>query len=416
VVVGIIDQSHEEDQYCLEAYCKEMGSDIYRKIQLRQDTTKVISKPTRHECPRVDQIRKLSVHNVAAKGPTWARALVHKILGDEEFCLQIDAHTEFVQDWDEISKREWAATGNEFAVISTVPAGLADKNEDVHTVPRQCEVQFLEVGVPFFNARGDGKVENLEKPLLSHGWSAGFSFAKCHLEESAPYDPFTPYTVGVEQFARFARFWTRGYDVYTPTQNIVYHNYQPNPDGHGLMEWMKPRRERLRTASVQRVKSYLGLPGGLEGLRLDNLGIYGLGKRRTLQQMSEFMELDLEAQKSRPLSLPCGKQAWVPYDANISPMENLFDKPDDLDPQPEYPLRKKMTFYKKEIQPPSPEVLEGDVASDTPVIRSAFPSTSMLLSLWILGLIMWCMAFMPTSSSSRKRPRQKRVQKAMKSV
>ena len=97
-------------------------------------------------------------------------------------------------------------------------------------------------------------------------------------------------------------------------------------------------------------------------------------------------------------------------------MENLFDKPDDLDPQPEYPLRKKMTFYKKEIQPPSPEVLEGDVASDTPVTRSAFPSTSMLLSLWILGLIMWCMAFMPTSSSSRKRPRQKRVQKAMKSV
>lgn len=93
------------------------------------------------------------------------------------------------------------------------------------------------------------------------------------------------------------------YDVYTPTQNIVYHNYQPNPDGHGLMEWMKPRRERLRTASVQRVKSYLGLPGGLEGLRLDNLGIYGLGKRRTLQQMSEFMELDLEAQKSRPLSV-----------------------------------------------------------------------------------------------------------------
>ena len=53
-----------------------------------------------------------------------------------------------MQDWDEISKREWAATGNEFAVISTVPAGLADKNEDVHTVPRQCEVQFLEVGVP----------------------------------------------------------------------------------------------------------------------------------------------------------------------------------------------------------------------------------------------------------------------------
>ena len=27
IVVGIIDQSHEEDTFCLEAYCKEMGKD-----------------------------------------------------------------------------------------------------------------------------------------------------------------------------------------------------------------------------------------------------------------------------------------------------------------------------------------------------------------------------------------------------
>lgn len=67
--------------------------------------------------------------------------------------------------------------------------------------------------------RGDGKAENLKKPLLSHAWSAGFSFSKCHLEESAPYDPFTEYTMGVEQFSRFARFWTRGY-VPTKTETI----------------------------------------------------------------------------------------------------------------------------------------------------------------------------------------------------
>ena len=25
IVIGLIDQSYEEDTYCLEAYCKEMG-------------------------------------------------------------------------------------------------------------------------------------------------------------------------------------------------------------------------------------------------------------------------------------------------------------------------------------------------------------------------------------------------------
>lgn len=173
-------------------------------------------------------------------------------------------------------------------------------------------------------------VENLQKPLLSHAWSAGFSFSKCHLEESVPYDPFTPYVMGVEQFARFARLWTRGYvtghsstercglairgvqsnfctvcsyDVYTPTQNIVYHNYQANPDGHGPMEWLKPRFERFRQAALKRVRSYLELPNGLEGYNLANLGIYGLGKRRTLKQLAEFVRIDMATKSSRPESV-----------------------------------------------------------------------------------------------------------------
>jgi len=52
---------------------------------------------------------------------------------------------------------------------------------------------------------------DLKKPVLSHAWSAAFSFAKCHLEESAPYDPFAMYAMPIEQFTRYARFWTRGY-------------------------------------------------------------------------------------------------------------------------------------------------------------------------------------------------------------
>jgi hypothetical protein len=93
------------------------------------------------------------------------------------------------------------------------------------------------------------------------------------------------------------------YDVYTPTQNIVFHDYQPTPGGHGAMEWMRPRMERFRRAGIQRIKSYLGLPGGIEGLNLSNLGIYGLGKRRSIQQMAKFVGIEMETQKSRPQSV-----------------------------------------------------------------------------------------------------------------
>jgi hypothetical protein len=94
-------------------------------------------------------------------------------------------------------------------------------------------------------------------------------------------------------------FFSR-YDVYTPTQNIVYHNYQANPDGHGPMEWLKPRFERFRQGGLKRIRSYLELPNGLEGYNLANLGIYGLGKRRSLRDMAAFLKIDMETQSSRP--------------------------------------------------------------------------------------------------------------------
>lgn len=128
----------------------QLGYEIYEKKNLRKDTTKVIVKDAaRKECPRVDQVRKLSVHHHAAKGPSWARALGRKLLGNEEFCLQIDAHMKFVQDWDEKAKQEWSATKNEFGIISNVPMGMYDlENTPKTTVARGCEVEFTDIGIP----------------------------------------------------------------------------------------------------------------------------------------------------------------------------------------------------------------------------------------------------------------------------
>lgn len=243
------------------------------------------------------------------------------------------------------------------------------------------------------------------------------------------------------------------YDVYTPTQNIVYHNYQANPDGHGPMEWLKPRFERYRQASLMRVRSYLELPNGLEGYNLANLGIYGLGKRRTLQQLAQFARIDLTTQSSRVESvrhdstevelyseprhsqlpslpkLPCGDDEWVPYDSNISPVANLYDKPDDLDPQPEFPLRTEFTFYiGQEWEPPKLEILEGDVLGEDGTVTqakqqdaattepSSYPSAFVLTVLWILGLCAWCSFFLRSGSSPTLRRKKSSSAKMVKDV
>jgi Glycosyltransferase (GlcNAc) len=155
------------------------------------------------------------------KGPILARSLARKVLGNEEFCMQIDAHSDFVKDWDVVATEEWRKTQNEFGVISHVPAKMSEKaaysvgGSQSHEVPRQCSLRFLDNGFPDYysplDGRADGKVVDLQRPLLGHGWSAAFSFAKCHLEETVPYDLFSVWTMPVEQFSRFARLWTRGY-------------------------------------------------------------------------------------------------------------------------------------------------------------------------------------------------------------
>jgi hypothetical protein len=143
--------------------------------------------------------------------------MARKVLGQEEFCMQVDAHTTFVKGWDDLAKTEWKNTENEFGIISNVPANKAEifQHSEGHggytEVPRQCRIKVRENGFPDYESPADGKVADLEKPLLGHGWSAAFSFAKCHLEESAPYDNFLLFAMPIEQFSRYARFWTRGY-------------------------------------------------------------------------------------------------------------------------------------------------------------------------------------------------------------
>lgn len=69
------------------------------------------------------------------------------------------------------------------------------------------------------------------------------------------------------------------------------------------MEWLLPRFERFRKAAVQRVRTYLELPNGLEGYNVANLGIYGLGKRRTLKELAAFVKIDMETKHSRSESV-----------------------------------------------------------------------------------------------------------------
>ena len=111
---------------------------------------------------------------------------------------------------------------------------------------------------------------------------------------------------------------------------------------------------------------------------------------------------------------------------NISPVDNLYDKPDDLDPQPEYALRNKMVFYKEEDWKPlipnldiegsdsiggEENPYDGSVPKEVPqsLETSRQPSGTLLFLLWLLGLLTWCASFVgqPKQSKNGKPRRNK---------
>jgi hypothetical protein len=202
----------------------------------------------------------------------------------------------------------------------------------------------------------------------------------------------------------------RSYDTYTPTKTIVFHDYGEQLNGHGNDEWFENQRDRFRKLAIDRAGAALQMPSQ-DGVvptstQLANLGLYGVGKRRGRIQLEEFTKINIEAKVGNNAGKDCLGQTWVPYDATISPVENLFDKPDQLDPQPEYPQRTKLVFYEQvAFEVPKLELnFSEDAASDyglrhgdaLPLVEghtSSFPSSGSLFVFWTLGLMIWCYVF-----------------------
>jgi Glycosyltransferase (GlcNAc) len=157
IVVGLFEQNAPEDKFCLEVYCNYFGIKTIRRVTMRKDVVKVVSldEEQTNLCPHFNQVRLVAYHHIQAKGPMLARSLVRKVLGNEEFCMQIDAHTEFALLWDELAMSEWKSINNEFGIISNVPAEKAafsmhgaDEAKKIKEVPRQCGIHFMENGFP----------------------------------------------------------------------------------------------------------------------------------------------------------------------------------------------------------------------------------------------------------------------------
>jgi hypothetical protein len=128
VHVGIMQHIHtEEDKLdCKKDYCRATGYTL--------DSGK---------CPHANHIQEIVDSFKDARGPGVSRYMQQQhLLGHEEFCLQVDAHTDFVKNWDDEMIATWHATNNEYAIISTRPPDLSDPAKSEGEVNHVCQAAF----------------------------------------------------------------------------------------------------------------------------------------------------------------------------------------------------------------------------------------------------------------------------------
>jgi len=384
IAVQVIQQNDNTvDPDCFDEYCRLM-QEKYGNSHGGTST-----------CPYADNIHVLRVNSDEAKGPQWARAVGSEILqqsfaaaadhqdssvgghvmneviaasspkgpwarltATDSFCMQTDSHMDFVEDFDRLLTSMWADAKNEMAVLSTYVASLTELSisgehdrglNNLHEVPHLCMLTLYGAGGLPRNW-GTKCARMLPEPKLTNAlWGAGLSYSRCHAELKVPYDPHLPHIFDGEEFSRGLRFFTHGYDVYTPHRVYVLHNYHDSQKDPVHMAWGSARhhagavndtvtgsvrpydavpamlvystekdgltKNERTSKSQQRIKQLLQMADRTDqsegAAREVQQTKYGLGDRRSLDQAIAFSGVDLKSRKM--LANRCGNIDWVPY-------------------------------------------------------------------------------------------------------
>jgi hypothetical protein len=313
VFVGLVDQRAEDDVQCVEEFCR-IASDLCAKYR--------------------SHIRVTVVRAADSKGPVFARAKQRAMQGDELFCMQIDAHSQFVLRWDDELIAEWLKVRNEYAVLSTYVHHI-DRLPINHLhddVPYICKTKWGE-GHMIRNEQASSCVR-LTRPKLSFSWGAGLSFSKCHATRRVPYDPNLPQIFDGEEFSIAMRLFTNGYDVYTPGRNLVFHDYSPVPrhwsaEGASIAaQYAEKQKSWLRLRTLFKMPEASG----------EDLGEYGLGTCRSYESFVEFSGVDPRIGKAS-LGDQCGNSIRVPWNGDCWPPETLPPIPTEAGTRPAQPVK-----------------------------------------------------------------------------
>jgi hypothetical protein len=243
--------------------------------------------------PFYPQIRRVMISARDAEGPCYARYMCSLLYRGEDYFMQIDAHSLFVQHWDSIciSLLE-SMPSPRYTILSYYP------NPEAQYTPTPKPATELEVPViKGWKKNNEGVLQwdaatytKLTEPVASPYIAAGFFFVRGAFLQDVPFDPNLPYLFMGEELLVTIRAYTSGYDVYTPPTAIVFHRYQRHDEPSVYID-NAPRVNNK--SAIDRVKrltgiAYINHPSPENTPPTIDEDRYGLGKKRSC---TEYLRL-----------------------------------------------------------------------------------------------------------------------------
>lgn len=252
-----------------------------------------------------EHVRFVHVDALEARGPCWARALAMGLYQGEDWYLQVDSHTWFEPGWDERLVRaalRWAGAQPR-VILTCYPNAFVMK--DGHPTARPVTQGVLALVVhPEARFAEDhpvlmfeGVAVEREEPVPGFHVAGGCLFAPGQIVGELPYDPQL-YFHGEEQ-AFALRAWTRGWDIFHVPAMPLNHLYTEPGSPPRPMHWSPEQDEQRAVRSAefeQRARQRMAalLWGGAD------LGVYGLGRVRSLADYAAFSGIDYASRTIEP--------------------------------------------------------------------------------------------------------------------
>jgi prolyl 4-hydroxylase len=244
------------------------------------------------------RFRSVAYHYSESTGGCWARNIAQQLYDGERYTLQIDSHSRMAESWDTKLIGMMDSLPSEKPLITGFPPFYYFEGND--TVfqyidqPQQLNtakaLEWKEDGALF---HGHEVIPEFNVfPRRTRFLSGAFVFTLGQWTEEIRQDPKHFYTG--EEFALTLRSFTHGYDLFDANEIVLWTRLHPAPNRKFWNDNDDDRVTALHERGVSRLRLlYAGDPGG-------ELGRYGLGNTRTLEEYRIYAGLDYRTYAIHP--------------------------------------------------------------------------------------------------------------------